>query len=82
MKNSAERELGSLAAVRDGSGPASWGEGSWHQSDVKKYPTTIAEFNELESLIAFFEKPEIICGNFCNSLIEYPCLTLSGQYAR
>ena len=51
MKNSAERELGSLAAVRDGSGPASWGEGSWHQSDVKKYPTTIAEFNELESLI-------------------------------
>ena len=47
MKNSAERELGSLAAVRDGSGPASWGEGSWHQSDVKKYPTTNAEFNEL-----------------------------------
>ena len=51
MPTSNDRELGSLTAVRQGSGPASWGEGDWHQSDVKKYPGTQKEFNELESLI-------------------------------
>lgn len=51
MKTSDNREFGSLTAIREGSGPASWGKGDWHQQDVKKYPTTQADFNELEILI-------------------------------
>jgi hypothetical protein len=47
-----DNEIGSMAAVRDGSGPASWGENVWHTENIHKYPVSQAQFNELDTLIA------------------------------
>lgn len=44
-------EIGSLVAVREGSGQASWGESAWYTSNVEKYPNSIAEFEQLDELI-------------------------------
>lgn len=50
--STSNKEIGSLAAVRDGSGPASWGESVWHTSNVKKYPSSNSDFSDIEALIA------------------------------
>lgn len=44
-------EIGSLAPIRDGSGPASWGESVWHTGDIKKYPVAKSDFVNIEKLI-------------------------------
>ena len=33
----------------------------------------------IQSVLDFFDKPEIICGSLGSSLIAKPCTTLSGQ---
>ena len=35
--------------------------------------------NNWDSIIAFFDNPEIICGNFGSSVTDFPWTTLSGQ---
>ncbi|MDO6838028.1 GSCFA domain-containing protein [Paraglaciecola chathamensis] len=47
-------EVGSLAAHRKGSGPASWAESSWHEADVKKYPASISDFTLTHENISKF----------------------------
>ena len=44
-------EIGSLAPIREGSGPASWGESVWHTGDIKKYPVAKSDFVNIEKLI-------------------------------
>lgn len=53
MSNSSN-EIGSLAAVREGSGPASWGEGVWHSSGVSKYPSSLSAFDDIGGLTREF----------------------------
>lgn len=46
-----EREVGSIARDRRGSGPSSWAESSWHSDGIQVYPTSTKNFDSLQLLI-------------------------------
>lgn len=44
-------EIGKLTKKRAGSGPESWSEDRWYQSNINNYPRTNEDFNDLPNLI-------------------------------
>jgi hypothetical protein len=48
------KEIGSLAAQRSGSGNASWAQSNWHKSDVLSYPASHKNFENLQDTISQF----------------------------
>jgi hypothetical protein len=65
------KEIGTLAANRVGSGPASWAENKWHQSEVLRYPSNHEDFKDLQTSI----------DKFCltGHIPHEPCLDKSGS---
>ncbi|MDG2321162.1 MAG: GSCFA domain-containing protein [Rhodospirillaceae bacterium] len=56
-KNQNPHMAGSLAPSVKGSGPASWGERSWHADNVTTYPDNIADWTDMSRLIREFVLP-------------------------